>query len=115
MLTYYLARLLIFCVFTFDIFILDLETPEFSVAPSNTVNEGDNIIFFCDADSSETVTFTWFHNGKKLQDLVGYKIINNIKPIDSGSYHCEVKHSIIGKKTSQTIQITVFCEYYTNI
>jgi Immunoglobulin I-set domain. len=91
-----------------------LATPTFSVVPSNTANEGDTIIFFCDSESSETATFTWFHNGNKLQDLLGYKIVNNIKPLDGGSYYCEVGHSIVGNKTSQPIHITVHCEYYIN-
>ena len=83
---------------------------ELSTEPSNTINEGDTILMFCNVKSSEALSYSWFHDGNLLQDHLQYKIINSVQLKDQGKYRCVAKHPVIGQKSSPFNEISANCK-----
>ena len=81
------------------------------VQPPESVIEGDTIVFFCQTNSSEKLSYTWYHNGQLLSDKLEHKILNNVKLGDTGSFVCVVSHPILGLKSSQPVVLDVNCKF----
>ena len=86
---------------------------ELYVQPSELVNEGDTIIFFCQTNSSEMLSYSWYHNGHLLANKLEHKILNNVQLSNSGSFVCVVHHPILGPKSSHPVVLTINCRFLT--
>uniref|UniRef100_A0A3B3TYW5 Ig-like domain-containing protein n=1 Tax=Poecilia latipinna TaxID=48699 RepID=A0A3B3TYW5_9TELE len=73
------------------------------------VKEGDYVTLTCSANGRPDVTFSWFKNGKQIQE--GRLNFTSIKESASGSYFCKAQNKH-GTNQSNTLQITVLCEYF---
>ena len=63
---------------------------------------------------SESGSITWFHNGKSVDIVDGYKILANgsliilsVDEIDVGDYYCEVNTLYVGVIRSQTVNLMI--------
>ncbi|XP_014842332.1 PREDICTED: B-cell receptor CD22-like isoform X2 [Poecilia mexicana] len=68
------------------------------------VKEGDYVTLTCSAKGRPDVTFSWFKNGKQIQE--GQLNFTSIKESASGSYFCKAQNKH-GTNQSNTLQITV--------
>ena len=74
---------------------------------NETVNEGSNAFFSCQADGEPVPTISWYFNGTLLEqtDTTRYIITNNILDIvnvessDAGTYTC-IATNVISNDTS---------------
>ncbi|XP_008429444.1 B-cell receptor CD22 [Poecilia reticulata] len=68
------------------------------------VKEGDYVTLTCSANGRPNVTFSWFKNGKHIQE--SQLNFTSIKESASGSYFCQAQNGH-GTNQSNTLQITV--------
>ena len=99
---------------------LTADISEFSEHPQNqTVLEGLNVAFSCNASGNPTPKFSWTKNGSPINTTDNARIslsagnkqlnITNVNRVDSGEYRCVADNSV-GAVNSSAAFLTVQCK-----
>ena len=99
---------------------LTTDPSEFSEDPQNqTVLEGLNVAFSCNASGNPTPKFSWTKNGSPINTTASARIslsagnkqlnITNVNRVDSGEYRCVADNSV-GAVNSSAAFLTVQCK-----
>ena len=99
---------------------LTTDPSEFSEHPQNqTVLEGLNVAFSCNASGNPTPKFSWTKNGSPINTTDNARIslsagnkqlnITNVNRVDSGEYRCVANNSV-GAVNSSAAFLTVQCK-----
>ena len=91
----------------------------FETKPKNeTVNEGSNVTFLCNATSNPSPTLSWTKNGnlinQSFNDIVLSQdsqtiTINNVQREDAGIYVCNATNNV--NSVSASAYLNVQCKY----
>ena len=103
-----------------SVLFLNTDRPEFYEHPQNqTVLEGLNVSFSCNASGNPTPTFSWIKNGSPINTTANARIslsagskqlyITNVNRVDSGEYRCVANNSV-GAVNSSAAFLTVQCK-----
>ena len=89
-----------------DVFFRFLVAPRFPVSPAPVfVLKGHTAYLECKPESNPPPVITWLRDGQSLAGSRHQYIVNNVQPVDEGSYTCNVKNS--RGSTQGTVQLSI--------
>ena len=91
-------------------FSLDLEQPNLTVFPSKAVNENDGVILKCSTKGTNSITYTWYKDGKQIENKDNILMLANVKRENKGNYYC-IASSDLFNKTSNTLSMEIKCNH----
>ena len=91
------------------VFNLVLYQAKLTILPTNITKEGDHVILYCAAESSDVISYAWYKNSVKLQWKQEKRIINNVQRNDNGTYYCVISNAL-GQRFSEEVVLTVLCK-----
>ena len=78
---------------------------------TKTVNESDNVVFFCNASGLPLPSITWSnHKSGTIMSSSGTRLVfNGVKRTDSGTYVCTAINGVVRNDTASTV-LNVQCK-----
>ena len=107
------------------LFLVNTDQPDIFEHPQNqTVLEGSNVLFLCNASGNPTPAFSWAINGSPVTTTSNPRIsfsaynkqltIRSVNKTDGGEYQCLVNNSV-KTVTSTAAFLTVQCKEALNV